>query len=58
VLNHATGAKVDIAGTHNPVVYAAQKKAALEGWATHVEGVTDKRAEIVDPSQRVEGLSP
>jgi len=48
VLNHATVAKVGIAGTQNRVAYAAQKKAALERWATHIEGVTDRCAEIVD----------
>jgi hypothetical protein len=39
---------VRIAGTYNRAAYAAQKKAALERWAAHVEGVTDRRGEIVD----------
>jgi hypothetical protein len=43
-----SGAKVRIAGTYNRAAYAAQKKAALERWAAHVEGVTDRRGEIVD----------
>jgi integrase len=49
VLNHVSGAKAGVAGTYNRAAYAAQKKAALERWAAHVEGlVTDRRAEIVD----------
>jgi hypothetical protein len=38
-----------LAGTYNRAAYAAaQKKAALERWASYVEGLTDRRAEIVD----------
>jgi integrase len=49
VLNHVSGAKAGVAGTYNRAAYAAQKRAALERWAAHVEGlVTDRRAEIVD----------
>jgi integrase len=33
VLNHVSGAKAGVAGTHNRAAYAAQKKAALERWA-------------------------
>lgn len=47
-LNHVSGARAGVAGTYNRAVYAAEKKAALERWATHVEGiVTGKPANVV-----------
>jgi hypothetical protein len=48
-LNHISGAKAGVAGTYNRALYAGEKKAALERWAAHVEGlVTGKRGDIVD----------
>ncbi len=48
-LNHVSGAKAGVAGTYNRAAYAAQKKAALERWAAHIEGlVAGKRADVVD----------
>jgi integrase len=48
VLNHISGAKAGVAGTYNVEQYAAEKKAALERWAAHIEGlVTGKRGEVV-----------
>ena len=48
VLNHVSGAKAGVAGTYNRAVYAAEKKAALERWAEHVEGlVSGKTAKVV-----------
>jgi integrase len=38
-LNHVSGAKAGVAGTYNRAAYAAEKKAALERWAAHVEGL-------------------
>ena len=47
-LNHVSGAKAGVAGTYNRAAYAAEKKAALERWAAHVEGlVTGKAAKVV-----------
>jgi hypothetical protein len=47
-LNHVSGAKAGVAGTYNRAAYAAEKKAALERWAAHVEGlVTGKAAKFV-----------
>jgi integrase len=38
-LNHISGAKAGVAGTYNRAAYADEKRAALERWATHVEGI-------------------
>lgn len=38
-LNHISGAKAGVAGIYNVAEYAAEKKAALERWAAHVEGL-------------------
>lgn len=47
-LNHISGAKAGVAGTYNRAAYAAEKKAALERWAAHVEGLaTAREAKIV-----------
>lgn len=47
-LNHVSGAKAGVAGTYNRAAYAAEKKAALERWATHVEGlVSGREAKVV-----------
>jgi Phage integrase family. len=42
-LNHVSGAKAAVAGTYNRAAYAAEKKAALERWASHVEGLMSGR---------------
>jgi integrase len=42
-LNHVSGAKAGVAGTYNRAVYATEKKAALERWATHIGGLTSSR---------------
>ena len=39
VLNHISGAKASVAGVYNRAAYAAEKKAALERWAAHIEGI-------------------
>jgi integrase len=47
-LNHVSGAKASVAGVYNRAAYAPEKKAALERWAAHVEGlVTGKAAKVV-----------
>jgi integrase len=47
-LNHISGAKASVAGVYNRAQYSAEKKAAFERWATHVEGlVLDKPAAVV-----------
>jgi integrase len=48
-LNHVSGAKAGVAGTYNRAAYAAEKKAALERWAQHVEGLVTGRSAIVVP---------
>ena len=37
VLNHVSGHRAGVAGIYNRAAYAAEKKAALELWAAHVE---------------------
>ena len=39
VLNHVSGARAGVAGTYNRAAYAPEKKAALERWALHIEGL-------------------
>jgi integrase len=49
VLNHVSGARAGVAGTYNRAAYAAEKKAALERWAAHVEGLIEGRPAKVIP---------
>ncbi len=49
VLNHISGAKAGVAGTYNRATYPAEKKAALERWAAHVEGLISGRPAKVVP---------
>jgi integrase len=52
-LNHISGAKAGVAGTYNRAAYAAEKRAALERWAAHVEGLIGVRpAATVVPLHR------
>ena len=52
-LNHVSGAKAGVAGTYNRALYLEERKAALERWATHVEGiVTGKPANVVSIGKR------
>jgi hypothetical protein len=36
VLNHVSGHKAGVAGSYNRSTYAAEKRAALDLWASHV----------------------
>jgi integrase len=48
VLNHVSGAKASVAGVYNRAAYEPEKKAALERWASHVDGlVSGKPANVV-----------
>ena len=49
VLNHISGARAGVAGTYNRAAYSDEKKAALERWAAHVEGLVTGRAADVVP---------
>jgi integrase len=49
VLNHISGARAGVAGTYNRAAYAPEKKAALERWAAHIEGLVSGRAATVTP---------
>jgi integrase len=52
VLNHISGAKGGVAGTYNRAAYAAEKKAALERWAAHIEALISGRPAKVVPMRR------
>jgi integrase len=41
VLNHISGHKAGVAGVYNRSSYAAEKRAALELWASHVAGLVE-----------------
>jgi integrase len=51
-LNHISGAKASVAGVYNRAAYAPEKKAALERWAAHIEGITSGRPNTVVPLRR------
>jgi hypothetical protein len=47
-LNHVSGARAGVAGTYNRAAYAPEKRAALERWVAHIEGlVAGKPANVV-----------
>ena len=47
VLNHISGAKASVAGIYNRAQYATEKKASLERWASHVEGLVSGKPAVV-----------
>ena len=49
VLNHVSGARAGVAGVYNRAAYAPEKKAALERWAAHIEGLVSGQAATVTP---------
>jgi integrase len=55
LLNHVSGARAGVAGIYNRALYSAEKKAGLERWATHIEGlVSGREAKVV----RLHGGTP
>ena len=48
-LNHISGgAKAGVAGTYNKAKYLSEKRAALQRWALHIEGlVSGRKAKVV-----------
>jgi integrase len=54
VLNHVSGHKAGVAGVYNRALYAAEKKAALERWAAHIEGLISGKPAKVVPLHRAE----
>jgi integrase len=58
-LNHVSGARAGVAGTYNRAAYAPEKRAALERWADHVDGlVSGRKAKIVDIKARAGMVTP
>lgn len=56
-LNHVSGAKAGVAGTYNRAAYAEEKRAALERWATHVQGLVSERAANVVKMRKTTGVT-
>jgi integrase len=52
VLNHVSGHKGGVAGIYNRAQYAEEKRAALERWAAHVEGLVAGRRATVTPLRK------
>ena len=48
ILNHVSGARAGVAGIYNRALYSAEKKAALERWSVHIQGlVSGQKGKIV-----------
>jgi integrase len=56
-LNHISGAKAGVAGTYNRAAYAEEKRAALERWATHVQGLVSERPANVVKMRKATGAT-
>ena len=56
-LNHISGAKAGVAGTYNRAAYAEEKRAALERWATHVQGLVSARPANVVKMRKATGAT-
>jgi integrase len=59
VLNHVSGHKAGVAGVYNRAAYAAEKVAALELWAKHIDRlVSIRRRKKRDPRQHAGEVDP
>jgi integrase len=56
-LNHISGAKAGVAGTYNRAAYAEEKRAALERWASHVQGLVSERPANVAKIRKATGAT-
>lgn len=56
-LNHISGAKAGVAGTYNRAAYAEEKRAALERWALHVQGLVSERPANVVKMRKATGVT-
>ncbi len=54
-LNHVSGAKAGVAGTYNRAAYTEEKRAALERWASHVQGLVSERPANVVKMRKTKG---
>ena len=43
VLNHVSGHRAGVAGVYNRASYAAEKREALEKWASHIRSIVDDK---------------
>jgi hypothetical protein len=50
VVNHIPGIRAGVAGTYNRSKLHAERKAALERWATHAQGMSGQRGDL--PSRK------
>jgi integrase len=51
-LNHISGFRAGVAGTYNVAKYAKEKRAALERWSAHLQGLVVGKAANVVPMPR------
>lgn len=51
-LNHISGAKAGVAGTYNRALHLDERKAALERWAVHIDGIVSGKAGKVVPMRQ------
>ena len=49
VMNHVSGHKAGIAGVYNRATYTAEKRQALDLWASHVAALVEGRESNVVP---------
>jgi integrase len=56
-LNHISGAKAGVAGTYNRAAYAPEKRAALERWASHVQGLVSGQPANVVKMRKTTGVT-
>ena len=52
ILNHVSGSKAGVAGVYNRSLYAAEKRAALEVWADHVQAVLNGHGQKAIPARK------
>jgi integrase len=52
IVNHVSGARAGVAGTYNRSEMMAERRAALERWASHVAGLVAERPANVAPIRR------
>lgn len=48
-LNHVSGARAGVAGIYNRAAYGPEKRAALERWAAHVQGLASGQSARIVP---------
>jgi hypothetical protein len=56
VVNHVSGHKAGVAGVYNKSEMLPERKAALERWAAHLEGLaSDRPANVTQFAEKAKG---